>query len=193
MDALAVYALHGLEIREESPGRGRRVDGEFRYGETAVIGRALSERISPKAFADSIEGREINLLAAHDFSKPLATTRNGSLELRDTDNGLAFTAQLPTAEPLYMRDTMDAAAAGLIGGISPGFTVPNDGHSFERDGENLLRIINRAILFELSLVTRPAYPNTGIDVRELAKPNPLHTCSPDDALSNPMRELLLWP
>ena len=64
--------------------------------------------------------------------------------------------------------------AGLIAGISPGFripperTVPNAEEVFEEDpaeGDALVRQINDAILFELSLVTRPAYPETQVEAR----------------------------
>ena len=62
---------------------------------------------------------------------------------------------------------------GLVGGISPGFSVPPA--SAVPNAEELIpepgnpgvqiRVIRQAVLFELSLVTRPAYPETDVDLR----------------------------
>lgn len=179
MTDLAVYELGLLQVRQVE-GTGRRLQGLFRYGETATVsasGRTRKERIEPGAFRFAIEDgeREINLLSGHEFSKPLATTRNGSLVLADTAEGVAFTAQLPAAEPTYMRDVIDMIEAGLIGGISPGFAVPPadvvpDAQVLIPEPGNpgvMIRSIRAAVLYELSLVTRPAYPGTEVDTREL--------------------------
>lgn len=179
----AVYELARIEVRQLGRIRGmpgRRMQGMFRYGETATIaasGRTRKERIEPGAFRFAIEdeNREINLLLGHEFSKPLATTRNGSLALADTPEGVVFTATLPDIEPSYMRDAVDMIEAGLIGGISPGFAIPPSDvvpgaeELIPEPGNPgvLIRSIRAAVLYELSLVTRPAYPGTEVDTREM--------------------------
>ena len=60
----------------------------------------------------------------------------------------------------------------MIGGISPGFRVPPravvpDGERLEPEPGNAavqVRVIQNAVLSELSIVTRPAYSETDIDV-----------------------------
>jgi len=73
-----------------------------------------------------------------------------------------------------VRDALALLAAGQIAGISPGFripperTVPNAETVEEEDpaeGNALIRTISEAILFELSLVTRPAYSETQVEAR----------------------------
>ena len=169
-------AIFPLEIRQS----GRTLSGRFPYGSTATVsdrGRARKERFSRGAFRFAVEDaeREIHLLSGHEFSKPLASKQNGSLVLEDTDDALTFTATLPELEdmPTYMVDTVKAINAGLVGGISPGFRVPPA--SAVPGAERLIpepgnpgvqiRVIEAAVLFELSLVTRPAYPDTDIALR----------------------------
>ena len=126
--------------------------------------------------------RDIHILAGHDFNKPLGSVVAGSAlvtayddEIED-DPRLEFNVDLPedeTAWPSYMTDTVRQIEAGLIGGISPGFSVPpkdvvpNAEEFIEEPGNPgvLIRKINEAVLVELSLVTRPAYTETEVDVR----------------------------
>jgi len=53
----------------------------------------------------------------------------------------------------------------LIRGLSPGFRVSPGGERIERRGNGVLRRIERAELYELSAVTRAAYPAAQIEAR----------------------------
>lgn len=172
-----IYEIYDLEYRQS----GRTLSGEFRYGELATIsdrGEVRKETIDPGAFSFAIEdrGREISLLSGHDFGQPLASKRTGSLLLDDDARGLKFRATLPpeNRQPTWMRDAVLSVQAGLVGGISPAFRVPPasavpDAEVLEDEPGNpgvKIRRIRAAVLFELSLVTRPAYPNTEVDIRQ---------------------------
>ena len=170
-----VYPIE-LEFRQ----RGRTLSGVFPYGSVATVrdrGRVRKERFGPRAFRFSVEDatREIDLLAGHNFSEPLAGKRAGTLVLEDSDQGLEFVAELPAErdQPTWMVDTVKAVRGGLVRGVSPGFRVPpvsavaNAEELVPEPGnpDVLIRHINQAVLFELSLVTRPVYTDTEIDVR----------------------------
>ncbi len=109
---------------------------------------------------------------------PLASKQRGSLVLEDRDDALSFRATLPPEgeRPSWMVDTVMAFRAGLIGGISPGFAVPpasavpNAEELIPEDGNPgvAIRLIRAAVLFELSLVTRPAYGGTELALRDFA-------------------------
>ena len=174
----AIYEVLDLEIRQR--GGGRTLSGRFPYRSTAVVrdrGRVRKERFDPGAFAFAVEdeAREVHLLTGHSFDRPLASKRGGTLKLDDRADGLRFEAELPeeAAQPTWMRDAVLAMGAGLIGGISPGFSVPPA--SAVPGAEALvpepgnpgvqIRVIRQAVLHELSLVTRPAYPETEVDLR----------------------------
>jgi HK97 family phage prohead protease len=134
---------------------------------------------------------DIHLLVGHDFGQPLASRQAGSLSLESTRSALTFEAELSeeVLSTSHGRDAMAMLSAGLIGGISPGFripperTVPNAETIEEEDpseGTAIIRTINEAILFELSLVTRPAYPDTQVEARNWEP-----TIKTDDLKRNP--------
>ena len=178
LETLAVY-LADLEVRQE--GGRPEIRGNFRYDGVATIantGRRRKERFAPGAFSYSIERPdfEINLLSGHEFSKNLATKRAGSLSFSDGPDALDFTASLPidSEQPTYMRDTVLAIRAGLVGGISPGFNVPPraavpDAESEEPEPGNpgiFIRVLRTVLVPEFSLVTRAAYSDsTSVEMR----------------------------
>ncbi len=166
-----------IEVRRRGGG-GRILSGSFPYGKMATrsdSGRVRKERFASRAFSFALrEKREVHLLSGHEFSKPLASVRAGSLRLSDSAKALTFEATIPAAaeQPTWIRDVVLALDAGLIGGISPGFRVaPIDGAEVlipePGNPEVSIREIREALLFELSLVTRPAYPETTVSRREV--------------------------
>ena len=92
--------------------------------------------------------------------------RSGA-RVTSTREAVDFELDLPDVAdmPGYMKDTIAMIRSGLIGGISPGFRVPPKG--VVPNGERLepepgnpavqVRVIENAVLSELSIVTRPAY------------------------------------
>jgi len=157
-------APHGaLEVR--ATDGGVRVSGRFPYATEAELARGRFERIEAKAFAERIDaGEDIHLLSAHDYAKPLASRHAGSLQIRDTPEALEIEAELGDGTN-WAADFLAAHRAGLIRGLSPGFRVPAGGERIERRGDGILRRIERAELFEISAVTRPAYQAAQIEAR----------------------------
>lgn len=173
----------GLELRAAGDG-SRRLRGRFPYNKRAVINsggngrRPQKEEFAPRAFSFAVEepDRDIHLLIGHSFDKPLASRKAGTLSLTDSDDALTFEAILTSEiqETSWVRDFLAAYAAGLITGLSPGFrvappeAVEKPEETTEEDpaeGNALIRTIFAAILFELSVVTRPAYDETEVEAR----------------------------
>lgn len=173
-----------LELRDAGDG-SRRLTGAFPYNSRAVIHsggngqRPRKEVFAPGSLSFAIEDpdRDIHLLVGHDFNRPLASRKARTFLLNDTDDALTFEAII-TQEiqaSTWWTDFLAAFLSGLIGGISPGFSVaPRERVRVPEktedenpaEGNALIRTIFAAILFELSLVTRPAYPNTELDLRQ---------------------------
>ncbi|NLS03293.1 HK97 family phage prohead protease [Rhizobium sp. P32RR-XVIII] len=152
-----------FEIRTE--GGSTRLSGAFPYGSETTLGNGRRERFAGRAFRARIEaGENIFLLAGHDPEKPLASTEAGSLTLRDDDNALHIEARV-AATTSWAHDALAALAAGLTKGISPGFRVSPGGDMVTRSADGLLRTVTTADLFEVSLVTRPAYDQAQIAAR----------------------------
>lgn len=194
---LTGFADGGLELRRKSDGSAR-LSGRFPYNSRAVLsdggrtGRPRKEQFAPGAFRYSVENKqEVHLLVGHSFDRPLASRGAGTLNLEDKADALTFEAMIAPEmqEVSWVRDFFSAFSAGLIIGLSPGFrippqrTVPNAEEVTEEDpaeGNALIRTIHEAILFELSLVTRPAYSETEVEARSwelqqqnLAAPSPV--------------------
>ena len=172
-----VYEAEFLEYRQ----RGRRLAGTFRYGTFATVkdrGRTRKETIRSRAFSFAVKSEEhdIDLLRGHSFDSPLGSKLSGSLALEESDEALEFVASLPPerSQPSWMVDAVLAVRSGLVRGISPGFRVPplsvvaNAEELIPEVGNTgvLVRTINEAVLYELSLVTRPGYSGTEIDIRQ---------------------------
>jgi len=166
-------ASGGLELRAAEDG-GARLSGRFPYNSATDLGPKRRESIAGRAFRSRIEaGEEIHLLLGHDFNRPLASTRAGSLRLEDRDDALVFEAEI-TAEMAASTTGRDALAmirGRLATGVSPGFRVPPGGDEVRQVQDGLLRVVRSAELHELSVVTRPAYQHAQVEARswELAE------------------------
>ena len=180
----------GLELRTE--GGETRLLGRFPYGRETVLreagqgGPELREVFAPKAFAMRVEAQamEIHLLSGHDFAKPMASRLAGTLTLTDTPEALMLEARIDPALAgvTYVTDILAGIRAGLTIGISPGFRVERslpDAEVITRTGNSVLRTVNHAHLEEISIVTRPAYPDAQIEARSW-------TCPIVKARRNPM-------
>lgn len=156
-------SLGALELR--SDGGATRLRATFPYALETELAPGRREVIAPRAFADRIEaGEDIHLLAGHDWGKPLASRAAGNLTLRDGDAALVIEAEIDGGTS-WARDFIEANRAGLIRGLSPGFRVQPDGERIERRGNGTLRTITRAMLMEVSAVTKGAYPSAQIEAR----------------------------
>lgn len=202
------FADGGLEIRQQSDGSAR-LAGRFPYNSRAVLsdggrtGRPKKEQFAPGAFRHSVETqREVHLLVGHSFDRPLASRGAGSLTLEDTPDALVFEAAIAAEmmEVSHVRDALAAMSAGLIAGISPGFRIPPqqtapDAETVEEEdpseGRALIRTVREAILFELSLVTRPAYPETEVEQRNWTPGLVQQSASPVSGLHRTLKQWML--
>lgn len=175
-----------LELRA-SPRGGRIIRGRFKYNSLATLsdggrngGRPRKEQFKPGAFTYSLEAPEqdIALLHGHSFDKPLASKKTGTLTFNDTKEALQFDAEIvpAVAEISWVQDLFRLIEAGLSIGLSPGFRIPppsavkpEDAETIENEdpslGRAIIRTIWQAILFELSIVSRPAYQDATVEMR----------------------------
>ena len=122
----------------------------------------------------ALDRRNVHVLGGHSFDRPLGDLKSGA-KIVSTKEAVEFEVALPDEkdQPGYMQDVVRMIRAGLAGGVSPGFKVPpaaavRNAETFEPEPGNpgvKVRVIHAAVLHELSIVTRPAYSETEIDVR----------------------------
>ena len=181
-----------LELRRATDG-SVKLAGRFPYGVPAVLsdggrdGRPRKELFESRSLEYRINkpDEDIHLLVGHDYDHPLASRGTGTLSLRDTAAAVTFEATVTQAiaETTHGRDALAMIGAGLAVGISPGFRIPprravenaeeieeepNDG-TLDAQGQPrrgaIIRRIKSALLYEFSVVTRPAYPDAQIEAR----------------------------
>lgn len=153
----------GLELRADAEG-GVTIRGAFPYGTAAKLAPGRFETFA----AGSLEPQQdVYLLSQHTWATPLASTRAGTLELRQESGALTFEARLTpdVAGTSHGRDALALIRGQLATGVSPGFRVPSGGERVERRSDGLMRTVTRAELHELSVVTKPAFPQAQVEAR----------------------------
>lgn len=154
------------QIRAASDG-SMRIAGYAAMFNREASGLPFREAIAPGAFSRSLQsGEPVYLLVNHDMDQlPLASTRSGTLTLSEDDLGLYMEADLDPANP-RAAELHSALARGDVDKMSFAFSINDDGETRE-DGVRVLRDLN---LYEVSVVTWPAYDATEVGVRAEADP-----------------------
>ena len=160
---LEIRALNSVEQTEENIVEGYAL--KFNK-ESRNLG-GFVETISPSAL-DGVDLSDVRCFLDHDSSKLLGRTASGTLTLNVDDVGLHFRCVLPNTS--VGRDAMELVKRGDLNQCSFGFTVDRDDWSQGQD------VMHRSIqkigsLFEISLVSIPAYDDTDVSVASRSMEN----------------------
>jgi len=128
------------------------------FNSRTSIGNFFDEVIKPGAFKNSINDDEADIRALfnHDWDKVLGRTKADTLSLSEDDKGLKFDLELPNTT--YARDLAESMERGDIDQCSFGFVVT--GEEWDYNQEPALRTITDVELYEISVVSIPAYEDT---------------------------------
>jgi uncharacterized protein len=166
------YQLEQLEIRAEN-------DGHTIHGYAAVFNR-LSEPLSdwgvpfrevvaPGAFTKTLKTADVRALVNHNVDYVLARSKSGTLSLAEDDHGLAVVINPP--DTTWARDLMVSMERGDVNQMSFGFRVIKDKWESVKDENTDKRMDTRTLLevalFDVSVVTFPAYKDTSVAVRAI--------------------------
>ena len=120
---------------------------------------------------DAIEKRNTFLLVGHSYDRTIADMRSGTLAVNHKRDAVELEAELPDDAdmPSWVKDAVLAVKGKQLRGISPGFNVPRGGETLIKEdpsmGDSMIREITDSVVFEYSLVARPAYAGTDVDAR----------------------------
>lgn len=129
------------------------------------------EIIAPGAFARALErGDTIKLLYDHDSATAMASTDNGTLEVREDDIGLHIWARVDMSDPDVQR-VAAKLRSGVVDQMSFAFTMGNEGEEdWNYTGGVPVRTIRSVeSLIETSLVAFPAYRDSVAVLLERAR------------------------
>jgi len=152
-----------VEIREDDTGEIKVAGYAAVFGEETNIGGMFTESIQRGAFKAAIKRDDVVFLINHE-GLPLARTRSGTLKLSEDQRGLYMEAMLDQSDP-DVRSIVPKMKRGDLDKMSFAFRpvrqVWDDSKPIPR------RVIQEAQLFDVSIVTTPAYDGTEIALRSL--------------------------
>lgn len=130
------------------------------------------ETIAKGAFSKALANatRDIDFLAEHNTKLILASTRNGSLSLKEDSKGLFMSAEITATS--WGTDYFKLIDSGILKNMSFGFRTIKDDWRVGKDGI-YQRTVYELELIEVSVVREPAYLDSSISSRseELTEEN----------------------
>lgn len=160
VDEKRSIAYSNLEVRAEN-------DGKTLVGYAAVFDSPSeplpwTEFVKRGAFAKTLnDGADVRLLIDHE-GIPLARTKSGTLALEEDDRGLRVEAELDPSNPDAAR-VISAMRRGDMSQMSFAFRTIKDSWSSDRSSRELREVQ----LYDVSVVTFPAYEQTVAELRKL--------------------------
>lgn len=135
------------------------------FNQEADIAGMFREVIAPGAFSEAIGRDDVVFLVNHE-GLPLARTRSGTLTLREDEKGLYMETSLDPEDP----DTKSIVGKMRRGDLDKmSFAFLPEKQEWDDTQEPPLRTITQVALYDVSIVTTPAYDGTEIGLRSLEK------------------------
>jgi HK97 family phage prohead protease len=155
------------ELRKD--GESRKVRGvAIVYNQLSENLGGYREQIDPHAL-DGCDMADVRCLIDHKDTLVLGRTTSGTLELSNADDGLSFECDPPDTS--YARDLAVSMERGDINQCSFSFVVAPGGSEWSEDpatGAEIRTVKKIARLYDVSVVTYPAYPQTSSEIRSVA-------------------------
>lgn len=154
----------GIPAEIRADASGIKVSGYAAvFNEAADIAGMFREIISPGAFTAAIARDDVVFLVNHD-GLPLARTRSGTLKLSEDAHGLKIDTELDPEDP-DVRAIVGKMKRGDLDKMSFAFRATKQ--VWDEGQDPPVRTIIAAELFDVSIVTSPAYDGTSIALRSL--------------------------
>lgn len=159
-----VFPLEDLEVRSDEGKPPRIVGLAPRYGVWSDDLGGFVERFEPGAFTKTLAESDVRALFNHDANYVLGRQKAGTLGMTDQRKGLHFEVEPP--ETSWAADLLVSMRRGDIDQTSFSFRAIRDEWTEpEKDGQPYKRVVREAQLFDVSIVTFPAYPSATAQVR----------------------------
>lgn len=151
-----------FETRED--GEGLFIEGYFSvFNSNYELWPGATESIAPGAFSETLGG-DIRALVDHESRLVLGRNKAGTLELREDSHGLWGRVRINPNDTDAMN-LYERVKRGDVDQCSFGFDIIEEETELREDGSMHWTIL-RVKLYEVSVVTFPAYEATGVSARK---------------------------
>ena len=121
------------------------------------------EIIKPEAMKRTVdEGIDLRAFFDHDPAKILGRQSAGTLRTEVTPQGL--TVEIDPPRLTDPPNLMESIQRGDITGMSFSFRTMPNGDDWKRDGDKIVRYVTDMRVYEVSIVSMPAYEQTDVEV-----------------------------
>lgn len=153
-----------LQTRAAEGENEKIIEGYFALFNTPTeLFTGYFEEIAPGAFDETISG-DIRALIDHDTAKVLGRTKSKTLDLKVDSRGLWGSIKINEKDSEALN-LYERVKRGDVDQCSFGFQIDEEKYTFGDDGTVKSRL-ERVGLFEVSVVTFPAYDDTGVQARQ---------------------------
>lgn len=178
------FPIESQELRIDGEGEARTVSWfPAVFDSMSEDLGGFREIVKPRAFTKTIQEQDIRALWNHDTNYVLGRNRaqpTPTLDLHVNRHGLRASVTPPDTQ--WARDLMVSIERGDVNAGSFGFQVLKDNWREDHDTGEIIRELQEVRLFDVSVVTYPAYPategvalraalrGTGIEFDDIVKP-----------------------
>lgn len=150
-----------FETRED--GEGLFIEGYFSvFNSNYALWPGASESVAPGAFGNTL-GEDVRALVDHETRLVLGRNKAGTLELREDSHGLWGKIRI-NPEDTDAMNLYNRVKRGDVDQCSFGFDILKEDTELREDG-SVHWTLREVRLYEVSVVTFPAYKDTGVSAR----------------------------
>jgi len=161
-----VRVLAGLHVEDRADKPAMLVGYAAVFDTETEIGGFFREKIKRGAFAAALPKSDVHALFNHDENVVLGRAKAGTLRLQEDEKGLRVEIDPPDTQDV--RDLMVKMKRGDIDQMSFAFSMSGGVQKWDETVDPPLRTIEEVgELYDVSVVTRGAYPTTEVAVRSL--------------------------
>lgn len=152
------------ELKTRDEGDAPVIEGYFAvFGRETELWPGAYEEIAPGAFANTLSN-DIRALINHETRLVLGRNKAGTLELREDSYGLWGRIKINPNDTDAMN-LYERVKRGDVDQCSFGFNIIREDTEWREDG-TVKWTIREVALHEVSVVTFPAYEDTGVQARK---------------------------
>ena len=133
------------------------------YNRETELWPGYFEQVAPEALNNTL-GNDIRALINHDTTLVLGRNKANTLDLKSDGHGLFGSVKI-NPNDIDAMNLYERVSRGDVDQCSFGFNIGNEEDDFRDDG-TIHTILKEIDLWEVSVVTFPAYEETGVQARK---------------------------